>query len=112
MGGCGGQGGTLPPQSAPEFCLDGLLLMCWKPGAEKDCSVPPTPGQMTSSPPAGHSSLLVTLLIRLSLLAGLPCLLDACPPSSKAATLSLVLVSSLCKPHKAAYTWFSERERV
>ena len=87
--------------------------MCWKLGAEKDCSVPPTPGQITSPPAAaGHSSRLVTLLIRLSLLAGLPCLLDNCLPSSKAATRSLVLVSSLCRPHKAAYTWFNDSERV
>ena len=36
----------------------------------------------------------------------------ACLPSSKATTLLLVIVSSLCKPYKAAYTWFSEGERV
>ena len=108
----------MAPHSAPEFCLEGLLLICWKAGAEKDCSVQvPTPGQITSPPPpeaSGHSSLLVTLLIRLSLLAGLPCLLVlfTCLSSSKAATLSLVLVNSLCRPHKAAYTWFIERERV
>ena len=67
---------------------------------------------MTSPPAAGHSSRLVTLLIKLSLLAGLPCLLDTCLLSSKAATRSLVLINSLCRPHKAAYTWFSESERV